>query len=48
MDDGTLRVQLPDGTGSSMLQVLLRFLYLDVFEPQLLAPIKLATTAAVR
>ena len=45
--DGTLRVQLPDA-GSSVLQVLLRFLYLDQFEPHLLASTKLATTAAVR
>ena len=45
--EGTLRVQLPDA-GSSVLQVLLRFLYLDQFEPHLLAPTKLSTTAAVR
>lgn len=45
--DGTLRVQLPDA-GSSVLQVLLRFLYLDQFEPHLLASTKLSITAAVR
>ena len=45
--DGTLRVELPDA-GSSVLQVLLRFLYLDQFEPHLLASTNLSTTAAVR
>ena len=43
---GALRVRLPD-VASSVLHVLLRFLYLDSFEAHLLTATKLAITAAV-